>query len=92
MPDVIGQTIDQATTTLALDDLTLGSSVVEASSAASGTVICTVPLTGNLVSLSAPVDVGVSSGDPGSPPATLCDAPSGSPGPSTVPTQPAVSP
>ena len=43
MPDVLGQTVDQVTTTLALDGITLGSYAVEASSAARGTVICTDP-------------------------------------------------
>ena len=86
MPYVIGQTIDQVTTTLALDGITLGSAVEEASSAPRGTVTCTVPAAGTLFLMSAPVDVGVSSGDPGSPPATLCEASSGPP--PTSPTGP----
>lgn len=86
MPDVIGQTIDQVTTTLALDGITLGSAVVEASSAAKGTIICTDPETSVPFLMTTPVKVGVSSGDPGSPPATLCDASSGPP--PTSPTGP----
>lgn len=86
MPGVIGQTIDQVTTTLALDGITLGSAVEEASSAPRGTVTCTVPAAGTLFLMSAPVDVGVSSGDPGSPSTTLCEASSGPP--PTSPTGP----
>ena len=102
MPYVIGQTIDQVTTTLALDGITLGSAVVEASSAARGTVICTDPEASVLFPLTTPVEVGVSSGDPGAPPATLCEAstgppptsPSGPPptSPSSTPSQPPSSP
>ncbi|MGD0066654.1 MAG: PASTA domain-containing protein [Streptosporangiaceae bacterium] len=77
VPDVIGQTVAQATTTLALDGITLGSSVVEGSSAPEGTIICTVPATGTPLQLTTPVDVAVSSGDPGSAAATLCSAPTG---------------
>ena len=86
MPDVLGQTIDQVTTTLALDGITLGSYAVEASSAARGTVICTDPAAMVNFSAAMPVKVGVSSGDPGSPPATLCEASSGPP--PTSPTGP----
>ena len=86
MPDVLGQTIDQVTTTLALDGLTLGSYAAEASSAARGTAICTDPGAGEHFPATTPVNVGVSSGDPGSPPATLCDASSGPP--PTSPTGP----
>jgi serine/threonine-protein kinase len=85
MPNVIGQTIDQVTTTLALDGITLGSAVVEASSAAEGTVICTDQQAGQYFLMTTPVRVGVSSGDPSSPPATLCAAASGPP---TSPTSP----
>ncbi|MDQ2811847.1 MAG: PASTA domain-containing protein [Actinomycetota bacterium] len=85
MPDVIGQTVAQATTTLALDGITLGSSVVGASSAPKGTIICTVPPTGTPFRLTTPVDVGVSSGDPGSPALTLCGASTGPASPSGVP-------
>ena len=97
MPDVVGQTIDQATTTLALRGITLGPQVVEASSAPRGTVICTVPAAGESVALSTPVGVGVSSGDPGSPPATLCGGVGASSGPptspsSTPPTSPSSTP
>jgi beta-lactam-binding protein with PASTA domain len=93
MPDVIGQTIDQVTTTLALDGITVGPVAVEASSAPRGTVICTDPPASVYFPLTAPVKVGVSSGDPGSPPATLCEAASGPPtsaGP--PPTSPSGSP
>jgi eukaryotic-like serine/threonine-protein kinase len=86
MPDVLGQTIDQVTTTLALDGITLGSYAVEASSAARGTVICTDPAAMVKFSAAMPVEVGVSSGDPNSPPATLCEASSGPP--PTSPTGP----
>jgi beta-lactam-binding protein with PASTA domain len=97
MPYLIGQTIDQATTTLAMLGITLGSEVVEASSAPQGTVICTVPAAGESFLLTTPVDVGVSSGDPGSPPATLCSGVGASSGPptsptSTTPTSPASTP
>jgi len=85
MPDVIGQTVAQATTTLALDGITLGSSVVGASSAPEGTIICTVPPAGTPFQLTTPVDVGVSSGDPGSPAASLCGAPTGPASPTGVP-------
>ncbi len=90
MPDVTGQTVAQATTTLALDGITLGSSVVEPSSAPEGTIICTVPSAGTPLPLTMPVDVGVSSGDSGSPAATLCAGPggSGSPGGPGSPTGP----
>jgi beta-lactam-binding protein with PASTA domain len=79
MPDVTGQTIDQATTTLALRDITLGSYVVEPSSATKGTVICTDPRAGEAVSESKQVKAGASSGDPDSPPAGFCETASGSP-------------
>jgi len=86
MPDVLGQTVPQVTTALALDGITFGRSAVEASSAPRGTVICTDPAPGTLFLNTAPVGVGVSSGDPGSPPDTVC-VPSAGP-----PTSPAAPP
>ena len=85
MPSVLGQTLPQATTALALDSITVGESAVEASSAPAGTVICTDPAPEASFPATQAVNVGVSSGDPGSPPATLCVPPSGPPTSSTAP-------
>lgn len=89
MPDVIGQTIDQVTTTLALDGITLGSTLVEASSAPEGTVVCTDPAAQVRFPMTWPVEVGVSSGDPDSPSAGSCAMASGPP--PTSPTAPPTS-
>jgi eukaryotic-like serine/threonine-protein kinase len=94
MPYVIGQTVPQVTTALALDSITLGASAVEASSEPAGTVICTNPEPGALFPDTEKVNVGVSSGDPGSPPATVCVPPTGPPTSSTTssPTSPTGAP
>ena len=85
MPYVIGQTVPQVTTALALDSITLGTSAVEASSQPAGTVICTNPEPGGTFPDTQKVNVGVSSGDPGSPPDTVCVPPAGPPTSSTGP-------
>jgi beta-lactam-binding protein with PASTA domain len=85
MPYVTGQTVPEVTTTLALDGITLGTSAVEASSEPAGTVICTDPKHGASFPNTEKVNVGVSSGDPGSPPATVCVPPAGPPASSTGP-------
>ncbi len=85
MPYVIGQTVPQVTTALALDSITLGTSAVEASSQPAGTVICTNPEPGATFPDTEKVNVGVSSGDPGSPPDTVCVPPAGPPASSTCP-------
>ena len=72
MPYILGQTLQQAMTTLALQNMTLGSHVFQASSAAEGTIICTVPAAGDSFYLNMPVQVAISSGNPSSPTATLC--------------------
>ena len=85
MPYVIGQTVPQVTTALALDSITLGTSAVEASSQPAGTVIYTNPEPGATFPDTEKVNVGVSSGDPGSPPDTVCVPPAGPPASSTCP-------
>jgi len=87
MPDVIGQTLEQATTTLALAGITVGSDVVEASSVPRGTVICTVPAPQVPVDVSVAVDLGISSGSPDAPAPTLCGTSISSPTPSTSPSE-----
>jgi beta-lactam-binding protein with PASTA domain len=97
MPYVIGQTVPQVTTALALDSITLGTSAVEASSEPAGTVICTDPEPDTSFPDTEKVNIGVSSGDPGSPPVTVCVPSTGPPTSSTAPppisrVQPSVSP
>src|SRR5689334_8229668 len=93
MPDVIGQTLEQATTTLALAGITVGSDVVEASSVPRGTVICTVPAPQVPVDVSVAVDLGISSGSPDAPAPTLCDTSISSPtSPASSPTSSTSSP
>jgi beta-lactam-binding protein with PASTA domain len=72
MPDILGQTLEQAKTTLALDGITLGSSILQSSSAPAGTVVCSMPGAGSIFPQVAAVTVGLSSGNAESPPLTLC--------------------
>jgi eukaryotic-like serine/threonine-protein kinase len=85
MPYVIGQTVPEVMTALALEGITLGTSAVEASSEPTGTIICTDPSPGASFPNTEKVNVGVSSGDPSSPPATVCVPPAGPPTSSTAP-------
>jgi eukaryotic-like serine/threonine-protein kinase len=85
MPYVIGQTVPEVITALALEGITLGTSAVEASSEPAGTVICTDPNPGVSFPNTEKVNVGVSSGDPDSPSATVCMPPAGPPTSSTAP-------
>ena len=95
MPYILRQTLQQAMTTLALQNITLGSHVFQASSATEGTIICTVPAAGDSFYLTMPVQVAISSGNPASPTATLCATSSTPPPtspPPTSPTSPPTSP
>ena len=97
MPSLTGQTFEQAKATLALEGITAGPGVLQASAEAAGTVVCTVPGAGDSVYSSTIVMIGISSGDAESPPATLCGTsptqPPTSPGqPPTSPGQPPTSP
>ena len=88
MPYILRQTLQQAMTTLALQNITLGSHVFQASSATEGTIICTVPAAGDSFYLTMPVQVAISSGNPASPTATLCATSSTPPPTSPPPTSP----
>jgi beta-lactam-binding protein with PASTA domain len=74
MPNILGQTLEQAKTTLALNGITLGPHIFQASSAAEGTVICADIAPGGQLSPTYAVKVGISSGNTESPPITLCGA------------------
>jgi beta-lactam-binding protein with PASTA domain len=72
MPNILGQTLEQAKTTLALIGITLGQYIFQASSAAEGTVICADHAPGESVRQTDAVKIGISSGNTESPPITLC--------------------
>ncbi len=88
MPYVLGQTLQQAKTTLTLSGITLGSYVLQASSAPYGAVTCSVPAAGIAFDQGQPVSLFVSSGNGGSPAVASCGTsspPPSSPPPSSPP-------
>jgi beta-lactam-binding protein with PASTA domain len=93
MINILGQTLPEATTSLALSGLTLGSSTIVDSSATKGTIVCTNPQAGVSFLIQAPVSVGISSGIPGGPTTSGCGGPSSATSPTPTPfTAPAESP
>jgi serine/threonine-protein kinase len=93
MINILGETLPEATTNLALSGLTLGSSTVVDSSASKGTIVCTNPQAGAWFAIQAPVSVGISSGVPGGPTTSGCGGPSSTTSPTPTPsTAPAESP
>ena len=82
MPDVIGQTLQQAETTLAENLFSLQTYSFQESSAAPGVVVQSTPPAGEIVALTVGVTLVVSSGSASSPPVS----PS-----TTLPTSPSVS-
>ena len=92
MPNILGQTLEQAKTTLALAGITLGQYIFQASSAAEGTVICADHAPGESVRQTDAVKVGISSGNTESPPITLCGASSSQQSSSTSSQQSSTSP
>lgn len=88
MPYVLGQTLQQAKTTLTLSGITLGSYVLQPSSAPYGAVTCSAPAAGTFFSQGNPVSLYVSSGNGGAPSAASCGTsspPPSSPPPSSPP-------
>jgi beta-lactam-binding protein with PASTA domain len=87
MINVLGDSLPQAITNLALSGLTFGSATVVNSSAQKGTVVCTNPPAGVNFNADEPVSADISSGMPGVPATSGCGSPASgtSPSPSLAP-------
>ena len=85
MTYILGDTLPEATTSLALSGFTLGTSTLIGSSAPAGTIVCTNPPAGATFSIQEPINVGISSGVAGVPATSGCGglSPSVSPTPNT---------
>jgi eukaryotic-like serine/threonine-protein kinase len=88
MINVLGDSLPQAISSLALSGLTLGSTTVVGSSAQKGTVVCTNPPAEVNFDVEDPVSVGLSSGVPGVPATSGCGGLTSGATPSPSPTPP----